>query len=77
MITSKADTITQRTQTTAYLLAKNKSGGGRNDARKCGKASKKRPKSNVNKGKSCCGYSIKRIDRLDHNQGHRKIALAA
>jgi hypothetical protein len=67
----------QRTQTTAYLLARSKSGGGRNDARKCGKASKKRPKSNVNKGKSCCGYSIKRTDRLDHNQGHRKIALAA
>jgi len=62
---------------TAYLLARSKSGGGRNDARKCGKASKKRPKSNVNKGKSCCGYSIKRIDRLGHDQGHRKITLAA
>ena len=77
MTTSKADTITQRIQITAYLLAKSKSGGGRNDARKCGKASKKRPKSNVNKGKSCCGYSIKRTDRLGHDQEHRKIALAA
>jgi hypothetical protein len=69
--------ITQRTQTTAYLLARSKSGGGRNDARKCGKASKKRPKSNVKRGKSCCGYSIKRTDRLGHDQEHRKIALAA
>jgi hypothetical protein len=67
----------QRTQTTAYLLAKNKSSGGRNDSRKCGKANKKRPKSNVNKGKSCCGYSFNRTDRLDHNQSHRKIATAA
>ena len=69
--------ITQKIQITAYLLAKSKSGGGRNDSRKCGKANKKYPKSNVKKGKSCCGYSIKRTDRLDHNQGHRKIALAA
>jgi len=67
----------QRTQTMAYLLAKSKSGGGRNDSRKCGKANKKRPKSNVNKGKSCCGYSFNRTDRLDHNQSHRKIATAA
>jgi len=67
----------QRIQTTAYLLAKSKSGGGRNDSRKCGKANKKRPKSNVNKGKSCCGYSFNRTDRLDHNQSHRKIATAA
>jgi hypothetical protein len=69
--------IRLETQSTAYLLAKSKSGGGRNDARKCGKASKKHPKSNVKKGKSCCGYSIKRTDRLDHNQSHRKIATAA
>lgn len=67
---------TQRTQITAYLLAK-KSSGGRNDARKCGKASKKNPKSNVKKGKSCCGYSIKNTARLGHDQQHRKIAIPA
>lgn len=64
-------------QSTAYLLAKSKSSGGRNDSRKCGKANKKYPKSNKKTGKSCCGYSIKRTDRLDHTQGHRKIATAA
>lgn len=59
-----------------YLLAK-KNSGGRNDARKCGKAVKKHPKSNVIKGKSCCGYSLKRTDRLGHEEGHRKLVLAS
>jgi hypothetical protein len=63
-------------QSTAYLLAK-KSSGGRNDARKCGKASKKHPRSNIKKGKSCCGYSIKNTARLGHDQQHHKIAIAA
>ena len=47
-----------------------------NDGRKNGKARKKRPKTNVKKGKSCCGYSLKRTDRLSHDQGHRKITVA-
>ena len=54
-----------------------KGGGSRNDARKCGKASKKSPKINIKKGKSCCGFSLKRTDRLGHEQGHRKVVLAS
>lgn len=54
-----------------------KGGGGRNDARRNGKAMKKNPKVNKKKGKSCCGYSLKRTDRLGHDQGHRKITVAA
>jgi len=54
-----------------------KGGGSRNDARKCGKASKQSPKSNISKGKSCCGYSLKRRDRLSHERGHRKLDLTS
>lgn len=68
--------IMQRIQITVSLLAK-KSSGGRNDARKCGKSNKKNPRSNVKKGKSCCGYSLKSTVRLGHDQQHRKIAIAA
>ena len=77
MITSRVVIIWLKTHNTAYLLARSKSGGGRNDSRKCGKANKKHPKLNIKRGKSCCGYSIKRTDRLGHDQEHRKIALAA
>ena len=45
-----------------------------NEGRKNGKARKKHPKTNRKTGKSCCGYSLKKSDRLGHDQGHRKIA---
>lgn len=48
-----------------------------NDGRKNGKARKKHPKTNRKTGKSCCGYSVKRTDRLGHDQGHRKLTVAA
>ena len=54
-----------------------KGGGERNSNRRNGKAMKKNPKVNKKKGKSCCGYSLKRTDRLGHDQGHRKLPVAA
>jgi hypothetical protein len=51
-----------------------KGGGERNSNRRNGKAMKKNPKVNKKTGKSCCGYSIKRTDRLGHDQGHKKVA---
>ena len=54
-----------------------KGGGERNSNRRNGKARKKNPKTNGKSGNSCCGYSVKRTDRLGHDQGHRKTAVAA
>ena len=54
-----------------------KGGGSTNDSRKNGKANKQHPRSNVSKCKSCCGFSLKRTDRLGHEQGHRKVVLAS
>ena len=54
-----------------------KGGGERNSNRRSGKAMKKNSKVNKKKGKSCCGYSLKRTDRLGHDQGHRKLTVAA
>jgi len=54
-----------------------KGGGDRNANRRNGKAMKKNLKVNKKKGKSCCGYSLKRTDRLGHDQGHRKVTVAA